>query len=1437
MSVTIPTTKLRNYVNTSKRIRIVIGGREWSSNLVSGTISDSDITGGSLVFSTGSFELAGHDAGGSPVVEYDFTIGDLVTISALFTSGAGKGVMAPHPRTNMYVVNYVRNFNAGTVTIEVACRLSVIKDFGTNDSLEIRDYINNLEGIENILASCQIDTFDMNTLEAALAATGSFGYMAYGQFVVKKWAKELSKDVAFTAWTKHSCLGVEDLQDALIPPVKLTLEEDLETPGYPEEDDDDDDRDKDPDECQRESECTDDEICVDGYCEEVECDSKILLQVRALELQINRLKEANPPDESKIAALESQKEALLEKAREAECPEGYTCADNELCVPDSCDNEDDCVGGFICVDGECQDSYCGTDGQCPTDYICIDGVCESIDCSQGQECPEGYQCTDGDCTEIECLDDRYCRRSGGICVDGKCVDVDCTDDEDCGDGYECVDNQCHLLPTFCQDDSDCAADEVCINGQCHVIDGDCQNDIDCKPGFVCVDGSCVESEEEEQEEEDEEPDDFVNETISDIQYMLTKAIKLKPFNQCLQIRRGKFHPDDLERLDRADNGDGAGSLIPNIDINNTHLRCGIYVNPNVRSKEADAALAGLGAGSSECTTALDPEDIEEVMGVKSVYGYKAEGSLLTEDDYFSDNVEKISQFTNFGPGNQMDTEDTMEVMSVWRANESGISSVIEQVATAYDARISTMQELCDQINEYGQLRDDNDPSKIEILGQCIDVETLRKMYAARDFYDCMMGDAQIKLQNMIYQAQHLYNWANSFLNAMKGKRVNTNIVKTKITFGLAGEVKNKETKNYIHGGSSKLVAEKVKEIYFTNSGAAYRGPIYLYDLFTTTDQNIDSDFLVDGYNRIMLKSETVDEYIYGVGTVKHTNRKIDHENPQNNTTHIVVSTDNSVAPEAPPRNVPLSERISDIDFDGIPDEEDPDMDGDGILNENDPNPRRPDSDIDADGIADENDDDIDGDGVPNRLDPNPRYDDSNGPDKDGDGKPNILDDDIDGDGFQNQDDPDIDGDGIPNDLDADIDGDGYPNSRDPDMDGDGTHNDEDANPRSSFVDTDDDGTPDAIDDDDDNDGLDDDEDPNPLVPDLDTDGDGLYDFEDPDIDNDGLPNASDPDPYTEAGDLDGDGLYDYEDDDIDGDGILNEQDPNPYNQDTEDLDNDGIPDVTDDDIDGDGLLNGEDPNPNSPDEDTDEDGLYDFEDPDIDNDGVLNEEDPDPFVPAPDTDNDGIADIVDIDIDGDEIPNEEDPDADGDGIPGYADVDDLDPDAQFEEGIELRDCNIETDEYKIELSITLEGRQSQIAGIPVGGTEQVSFPLQFQPLVPENIKALTLDEQGDPKFMAPAECDATAAAFREAAATRLAAIEELCQSYLVTEAMKYKLRGNSLRIVETMRPELFSWHPLFRVSVTGAKDTLGKYFTTATTWGFDQYNMVVSLDLIGYGTK
>jgi hypothetical protein len=197
--------------------------------------------------------------------------------------------------------------------------------------------------------------------------------------------------------------------------------------------------------------------------------------------------------------------------------------------------------------------------------------------------------------------------------------------------------------------------------------------------------------------------------------------------------------------------------------------------------------------------------------------------------------------------------------------------------------------------------------------------------------------------------------------------------------------------------------------------------------------------------------------------------------------------------------------FTDIDGDGIRNEEDPDIDGDGILNHLD-------TDIDGDNIENVNDPDMDGDGILN----------INDNDIDGDGILNINDNDMDGDGILNINDNDIDGDGILNINDSDIDGDGIPNLKDRDGDGDGIIN--------------------VNDNDMDGDGI-----PNESDPDM--DGDGIPNTQDPDMDGDGILNEDDTD-------LDGDGVVNTEDPDVDGDGIPNESDP--------DDDNDGIPDGDDD---------------------------------------------------------------------------------------------------------------------------------------------------------------------------------------------------------------------------------------------------------------------------------
>lgn len=318
---------------------------------------------------------------------------------------------------------------------------------------------------------------------------------------------------------------------------------------------------------------------------------------------------------------------------------------------------------------------------------------------------------------------------------------------------------------------------------------------------------------------------------------------------------------------------------------------------------------------------------------------------------------------------------------------------------------------------------------------------------------------------------------------------------------------------------------------------------------------------------------------------------------------------------------------SDIDQDGIPDEEDDDIDGDGIPNSSD-------ADINGDGVND-NGIDTDNDGVNNANDSD---DDNDGwidsyelqcgsdpldamsivLDTDQDGLPDCIDTDDDNDGVLDVNDAfplssyetvNTDGDGIGNNVDTDDDNDGQLDIHEIACGSDPL------NATSLSVDTDSDSIPDCVDADDDNDGILDVNDAFPLRADetIDTDGDGVGNNADLDDDNDGFSDAveiecgTDPLEYeSQPGDFDRDGIADCIDSDIDGDGVENTLDVFPLNPyESVDTDGDGIGNNADADDDNDGVLDGADAFPLDASEtaDIDADGIGDSTDSDLFNDG------------------------------------------------------------------------------------------------------------------------------------------------------------------------------------------------------------------------------------------
>jgi hypothetical protein len=127
-----------------------------------------------------------------------------------------------------------------------------------------------------------------------------------------------------------------------------------------------------------------------------------------------------------------------------------------------------------------------------------------------------------------------------------------------------------------------------------------------------------------------------------------------------------------------------------------------------------------------------------------------------------------------------------------------------------------------------------------------------------------------------------------------------------------------------------------------------------------------------------------------------------------------------------------------------------------------------------------------------------------------------------------------------------------------------------------------------------------------------------------------------------------------DDDDLDGDGLLNVEEGQG------DLDGDGFVNDSDLDSDGDGVDDRDEAPgvdrcaPALP--DTDGDGLPDPHDDDDDDDGVLTA-----IEGRDDLDGDGLGNHVDVDADGDgTLDADEAPDVDGDGLAGWADMNDRD---------------------------------------------------------------------------------------------------------------------------------------------------------------------------------
>jgi len=211
-------------------------------------------------------------------------------------------------------------------------------------------------------------------------------------------------------------------------------------------------REKQPVTCTVDTECEENELCLDGVC------------------QI-------PPS----------------CTEDAECPTDTVCQSGRCARP--CASDADCQQGLeTCVDGHCL-RRCFSDDNCPAGEICENNVCVEGECMTDEDCTgEQVRCKDYRCeTYTTCTTDADCEPNYE-CIDNICEELPlCSIDADCAEACTaaaciCKDGHCHET-SACTTEADCTLDEDCVGGIC--VPHLCRGPDDCQPDEICVDGACV----------------------------------------------------------------------------------------------------------------------------------------------------------------------------------------------------------------------------------------------------------------------------------------------------------------------------------------------------------------------------------------------------------------------------------------------------------------------------------------------------------------------------------------------------------------------------------------------------------------------------------------------------------------------------------------------------------------------------------------------------------------------------------------------------------------------------------------------------------------------------------------------------------------------------------------------------------------------------------
>lgn len=162
-------------------------------------------------------------------------------------------------------------------------------------------------------------------------------------------------------------------------------------------------------------------------------------------------------------------------------------ASNYVCrVRGGCTTHSQCPTGNACSFGSCLPAECTDSNACGA-YACDTARLQCFDsCADNYDCNGAYLCRDGECLSATCTAQTAARIClGAACNGGTCMnEFDC-DYYGCAEGYVCDSYQC---------DRPCSSDANCERYICDVSVGECRTscslETDCQPGYVCKDYFC-----------------------------------------------------------------------------------------------------------------------------------------------------------------------------------------------------------------------------------------------------------------------------------------------------------------------------------------------------------------------------------------------------------------------------------------------------------------------------------------------------------------------------------------------------------------------------------------------------------------------------------------------------------------------------------------------------------------------------------------------------------------------------------------------------------------------------------------------------------------------------------------------------------------------------------------------------------------------------------